>query len=322
MGAGLLSFFIDSQCTLLVTGSRGSGKTSLMGALMLEILQNQRVLCIEDTLELPVAYMKEIGFNVQSLKTSAPVGGSSESGEVTPADALRTALRLGDSALVVGEVRSTEAKVLFEAMRVGAAGSIVMGTIHGDSAYSVWDRVVNDLDVPTTSFKATDAVVVARPIRFSGSLKRHRRVTQVTEVKKHWLGDPSQEGGLLDLMSYNAKKDSLNLIEDNLKESDLFSKVSDLTGLSLENIWNNIRMSASSKEFLVDLKNEFGLPRLLEAENTVPIGNKLLLLKERCLEENGAVDYDKVFSDWKNWVKDFHVKRLVSLKKKEGAKRG
>ena len=66
-------------------------------------------------------------------------------GEVKPEDALRTALRLGDSAIIVGEVRSVEAKVLYEAMRIGAAGNVVMGTIHADSAYAVWDRVVNDL---------------------------------------------------------------------------------------------------------------------------------------------------------------------------------
>ena len=62
----------------------------------------------------------------------------------------------------------------------------MIGTVHGDSAYSVWDRVVNDLGVPNTSFKATDIVIVARPIRFAGSLKRNRRVVQITEVKKHW----------------------------------------------------------------------------------------------------------------------------------------
>ena len=70
---------------------------------------------------------------------------------------------MGDSA-IIGEVRSKEAKVLYEAMRVGAAGNVVLGTIHADSAYAVWDRVVNDLGVPTTSFKATDLVVVARQL--------------------------------------------------------------------------------------------------------------------------------------------------------------
>ncbi len=310
LAAGLLTFFIDSQATMLVTGSRGSGKTSLMSALMLEILQNSRIICEEDTLELPIEYMKGIGFNVQRLKTRSPIGTSENDNEVAPENALRTALRLGDSALVIGEVRSKEAKVLYEAMRVGAAGNIVMGTIHGDSAYSVWDRVVNDLEVPNTSFKATDVVVVARPIRFKGSIERHRRVVQVTEVKKHWKEDPEEEGGLLDLMSYNAKKDELQFIEDNLKESDLFTRTSNTTGLSLEELWKGIRMGAESKSYLVALKNEFKMPELLEAENTVIANNKLVLIKEEQLEEFGSVDYEEALGKWKNWVRTYLVKRV------------
>jgi archaeal flagellar protein FlaI len=317
LGAGLLSFLIDAQTTMIVTGSRGSGKTSLMNSLMLEILQNQRILVQEDTLELGVPYMKDIGFNVQRLKTSAPIGRSDETTEVSPADALRTALRLGDSALIVGEVRSKEAKVLYEAMRIGAAGNVVMGTIHGDSAYSVWDRVVNDLDVPTTSFKATDIVVVARPIRFSGSMKRHRRVVQITEVKKHWNDDPLREGGLLDLMIYDAKKDELVLLEDNLKDSDIFTKISDLSGLSIKQIWEAIRMRAEAKDFLVELKNEFNISELLEASYTVPANNKLLILQENQLDEKGSVDYSEVLMQWKKWVKETQVKKLVSLNKKK-----
>jgi type IV secretory pathway ATPase VirB11/archaellum biosynthesis ATPase len=145
LAAGLLSFFIDSQVTMLVTGSRGSGKTSLMSSLILEIPLNSRVIVQEDTLEIPVPYIKNIGFNVQRMKTRSAIAVSKSESEVAPEEALRTALRLGDSAIIVGEVRSREAKVLYEAMRIGAAGNIVMGTIHGDSAYSVWDRVVNDL---------------------------------------------------------------------------------------------------------------------------------------------------------------------------------
>ncbi len=315
LGAGLLSFFVDTQATMLVTGSRGSGKTSLMQALMLEILQTSRIIVSEDTQEIPVPYMKEIGFNVQRLKTRSPIGSSSEeTNEVRPEDALRTALRLGDSALVIGEVRSTEAKVLYEAMRIGAAGNIVMGTIHGDSAYAVWDRIVNDLDVPNTSFKATDLVVVARPIRFEGSLDRHRRVVQITEVKKHWTTDPEMEGGLLDLMLFNAKKDKLELLEDNLKESEIFTKISNLTGLTLDQIWKDIRSNAASKEFLVEMKNEFKLPELLEAENSVIAKNKFVLLKQNQLEEHGSIDYEQALGEWKNWLRNRFVKRLVAKK--------
>jgi len=315
LGAGLLSFFIDSQATMLVTGSRGSGKTSLMQALMLEIPQNTRVIVQEDTLEIPVPYMKEVGFNIQRLKTRSPISVSKTETEVAPEEALRTALRLGDSALIIGEVRSLEAKVLYEAMRIGAAGNIVMGTIHGDSAYSIWDRVVNDLQVPNTSFKATDIVVVARPIRFSGSLERVRRVVQVTEVKKHWITDPDREGGLLDLMFYDTKKDVLELLEDNLKESDLFSKISKISGLTMQEMWQTIRMNASAKEFLVKLKRDLNLPELLEAENSVIANNKLILLKQDQIEEFGSVDYEAVLGEWKNWVKEVFAKRVAGRRK-------
>lgn len=315
LGAGLLSFFVDSQTTMLVTGSRGSGKTSLMQALILEILQSNRIIVSEDTLEVPVPYLKEIGFNIQRLKTRSPIGSQEDTSEVSPEDALRTALRLGDSALIIGEVRSKEAKVLYEAMRIGAAGNIVMGTIHGDSAYSVWDRIVNDLDVPNTSFKATDIVVVARPIRFGGSMQSKRRVVQVTEVKKHWVNDPEQEGGLLDLMEFNAKKDKLEFLEDNLKDSEIFTKASNLTGLSIQEIWKGIRMNAASKEFLVQMKREHKVPELLEAENTVICSNKITILKQNQLDEFGAVDYDQVLTEWKHWLQNQFIKRILAKKK-------
>ncbi|MFH1587120.1 MAG: type II/IV secretion system ATPase subunit [Candidatus Diapherotrites archaeon] len=314
LAAGLISFFIDNQATMLVTGSRGSGKTSLMTALVLEILQNARIIVQEDTLEIPVPYLKNIGFNIQRLKTRSPIGVSKSESEVSPEESLRTALRLGDSALVLGEVRSKEAKVLYEAMRVGAAGNIVMGTIHGDSAYSVWDRVVNDLDVPNTSFKATDIVVVARPIRFSGSLRSHRRVVQITEVKKHWTTDPDQENALLDLMSYNAKKDDLELLEDNLKESELFSKISSFSGLTMEQMWQSIRMNGLAKNYLVEMKNKHNIPMLLEAENSVIANNKLMLIKEDQLEEHGEVDYETALGEWKNWMNAHLLKRLLKVK--------
>ena len=314
--AGLLSFFVDVQATTLITGSRGSGKTSLLSACIMEISQNTRIIVQEDTMEITVPYMKNIGFNIQRLKTRSPISVSKSETEVAPEQSLRTALRLGDSALVLGEVRSYEAKVLYEAMRIGAAGNIVMGTIHGDSAYSVWDRVVNDLGVPNTSFKATDVVVVARPIRFAGSLKRSRRVVQVTEVKKHWLTDPQEEAGLLDIMLYDARKDSIELLEDNLKESDLFERISRTSGLTMKEIWQDIRMRGNSKSFLVAQSRKHGIPELLEAEHTVAASNKLLLLKEEQIEEHGSIDYDNVLGEWKNWVNEYLLKRMLAKKKK------
>ncbi|HNU35220.1 MAG TPA: ATPase, T2SS/T4P/T4SS family, partial [Methanomassiliicoccales archaeon] len=96
--------------------------------------------------------------------------------------ALRVSLRLGESAIVVGEVRGREALTLYESMRTGKAGSSVLGTIHGDGAREVHDRVVNELGIPEASFASTDVIVTMGLVRPGGGLGQVRRVTEVAEV--------------------------------------------------------------------------------------------------------------------------------------------
>ncbi len=314
IAAGLLSFFVDAQASMLVVGSRGSGKTSLLQAMMQEISQNLRILVQEDTAELPVPQLKQLGFNIQRLKTRPPLGAQSEA-EVSAEDALRTALRLGDSVLIIGEVRSGEAKALFEAMRVGAVGNVVMGTIHGEGAYSVWDRIVNDIGVPTTSFKATDMTIVAAPIRFKGSLKRHRRLIEVTEVLKGWTDDPGREGGFLSWMQFDANKDNMELFKEEIKKSEWVKKVMRNRGLSYSDIWNDIITRGAEKQYLVDVKNKHDIPRLLEAENTIRAHSKLMLFGEKQREEHGKVDHKELLSEWQKWVDGTLAKEIIGLKK-------
>jgi type IV secretory pathway ATPase VirB11/archaellum biosynthesis ATPase len=313
--AGLMSFLIDAQASSLIVGSRGSGKSSMMMALMLEILPSLRIITIEDTLELPVEYMRKVGYNICRLKTRSSISVGAISSEVSPEDALRTALRLGDSVLIVGEVRSKEALVLYEAMRVGAVGNVVMGTIHAESAYSVWDRVVNDLGVPNTSFKATDMCIVQAPIRFKGGLQKHRRVIEVTEVGKEWFEDPGRENGLLNLMEYDATTDKQTILKDNiLDKSSFFKKLEKRRGMPREELWEDIQHRSMSKAFLVEQKREFNIPELLEAKFTVRTNDKYLLMQEQSRAELGSVDYSGVLEKWKGWVREGFVKELVSKK--------
>ncbi|MFH0836253.1 MAG: type II/IV secretion system ATPase subunit [Candidatus Micrarchaeota archaeon] len=311
--AGLLSFFVDAQASMLIVGSRGSGKTSMLQSMMLEIPQNLRIIVQEDTLELPVPIMKRLGFNIQRLKTRPPLGGLLET-EVSAEDALRIALRLGDSVLIVGEVRSTEAKALYEAMRVGAVGNVVMGTIHGESAYSIWDRVVNDLGVPTTSFKATDFAIVSAPIRFKGELKRSRRLIEVTEVKKHWVEDPDREKGFLEWMRFDATKDKMELFEKDLKNSEWVQRVEKIRGLTFDEIWAEINARAETKDYLVKKRRALDIPELLEAEYSVHAHNKYLLLADE-YRKQGFLDHDALLTEWKAWVDEALVREIVQAKK-------
>ncbi|APW96801.1 type II secretion protein [Halobiforma lacisalsi AJ5] len=186
--AALLSVAIERNAAVLIAGTRGAGKTTLLGTLLYELAPETRTVIIEDTPELPVDPLQSVGRDVQALRT-----GAGDGPELSPAEALRTALRLGDGALVVGEIRGEEAGVLYEAMRVGANANAVLGTIHGDGADDVYERVVSDLGVEPSSFGVTDLVVTVQTYRTPTG--RTRRLARIEEV----LVDAGKEGRQVDV---------------------------------------------------------------------------------------------------------------------------
>jgi type IV secretory pathway ATPase VirB11/archaellum biosynthesis ATPase len=169
--AGLLSVAVERGAATLVAGPRGAGKTTTLGALLWELPPSTRTVAVEDTPELPVSALQAAGRDVQSIRTGLDDGAA-----LSPTEALRAALRLGDGALVVGEVRGEEAATLYEAMRVGTADGAVLGTVHGVGGDAVRDRMVTDLGVSERAFGATDLVVTL-------TARAGRRVTLVEEVR-------------------------------------------------------------------------------------------------------------------------------------------
>jgi len=305
LGAGILSFLIDGSRTMLIAGTRSSGKTSLLGSLMLEIMPRLRVVTIEDTLELPVADMRKLDYDILSMKVRSALT-SGESTEVSAEEGIRTSLRLGDSSLIVGEIRSGEAKALYEAMRVGALANVVAGTIHGGSPYSVFDRVVNDLGVPITSFKATDCIVVANPIKTADGLHSWRRVLQITEVRKHWTKDPLEEGGFVDLMSYDVKDDILKPSDDLINgDSEIIKSIAgNVKGWAgnWDAVWDNILLRKMIKEESVSFAQKHNMPDLLEAGFTVLSNNAFHQISDKVSREIGLPTSDRVFPEWKKWL--------------------
>jgi type IV secretory pathway ATPase VirB11/archaellum biosynthesis ATPase len=177
--SSLLWACVIGRRAVLVAGSRGAGKTTLLGAMMLEFPLSQRIILIEDTPELSLARMQALGYDVQALRFDSEVEGSPTAAD----NALRVSLRMGESAIVIGEVRGEEASVLYESMRAGSAGSSVLGTIHGNSAKGVLDRAVEDLGVSPRAFSSTDIVIVIGLVRTPDGTRFSRKVAQVSEVR-------------------------------------------------------------------------------------------------------------------------------------------
>lgn len=311
LSAGLLSFFIDGSRTMLVAGTRSSGKTSLLGSLMLEILSKYRIIVIEDSLELPVEAIRKLKYNIIRMKVRSSL--LKKTTEVSADDGIRTSLRLGDSSLIIGEVRSVEAKALYEAMRVGALANVVAGTIHGASPYGVFDRVVNDLGVPATSFKATDIIVIANPIKTPDGLHQMKRVVRISEIRKHWEKDPLEEKGFVDLMTYNVEKDELEPTDDLINGDsevikDIASNVKGWAG-NWDAVWDNVVLRANMKEELVKVADRIGDYDILESKFNTLSNNAFHRISDEVGQEVGLPRSDIVFPRWKKWLEDELKKR-------------
>jgi archaeal flagellar protein FlaI len=311
--AGLFSFLVDGSRTILVAGTRSSGKTSLLGSLMLEIMPKYRVIVLEDTLELPVEAIRKLNYDILRMKVRSSL--LKESPEIGADEGIRTSLRLGDSSLIVGEVRSLEAKALYEAMRVGALANVVAGTIHGASPYAIFDRVVNDLGVPITSFKATDCIIVANPIKTPDGLKSMKRVIQLAEVRKHWTKDPDEEAGFVDLLKYNVEKDELEASEELINGDsevikDIAAGVKGWVG-NWDAVYDNILLRGKIKQEIVDSSIKLNKPLMLEAGFNSLSNNMFHEFSKEVEDEVGLPVGNRVFPKWQEWLREeIRAKRI------------
>lgn len=293
--AALLSLLITGECSMLITGGRGTGKTSLLSSMMAEIDQQNRIILMEDTPEIPFNPLRKEGWKIQQLRNQPPI--SRKKGyELSPEENLRAALRLGESVLILGEVRGTEAKALFEAMRVGAAGNSVLGTIHGSNPYDTWDRIVNDLQVPTNSFKAVDVIISLnyRTDLMGETQTKTRRLAKITELRKNWRKDPEAEGAFFDLMNLNSR----GMEEFNTSDSYILKMICERIGVSVPDLMKILDIKRSIIEDIIARKND----ELLELEHITQTNKKFkALLAEKKLEE--------VLPAWREWFSNY-VKKI------------
>lgn len=284
LAAGLISFLIDGRSTILVGGSRGAGKTTLLGAMMMEFPRSQRILTIEDTRELPTSDMQSVGYNVQSTM----IGSGNYKNDMEADEVLRVALRLGESALVMGEVRGEEAKTLYEAMRAGTSGSAVMGTIHGNDSEGIYERVVHDIGISGESFSATDIVVIAGIIRPGGAQKQERRVTEISEYS---------DGIFSELMSFEGELEATDHLK---RDSKKIGEIARSWGLSYSEAVENIKIRGKMRKKMVDTAEEKGEEELLGPEWVAKCNSKFWSLISKYGE---AKRYSKIESEWNDWFK-------------------
>ncbi len=121
----ILQKWIAAKKNFLIIGETGSGKTSVLNACLQEVPSNQRMVCLEDTSELILP-------NPASARLMTRIDSQGLLPAIDLTELLRQSLRMRPDRLIVGEVRSGEAKDLLLALSTGHQGSL--GTLHASTA--------------------------------------------------------------------------------------------------------------------------------------------------------------------------------------------
>ena len=178
-GARFLDICMFLGKNILVSGGTGSGKTTLLSLLCTRIPKGQRVMVIEDSSELQVDYEHVVMFETRQADAQGK-------GEVTIKDLLKSALRLRPDRIIVGEVRSSEALELLNAMNTGHKGC--MGTVHANTPEDAIIRLEalaqgGDSKISEKALRSQVSSAIEIIIQVSRYSDGSRRIAAISEVR-------------------------------------------------------------------------------------------------------------------------------------------
>ena len=131
--AEFLEALVRCGYNLFISGGTSSGKTTLLNALSASIPKEERVIVIEDSMELKLNHIENI------VHMECRNANSQGKGLVTMSDLIRASLRMRPDRIIVGEVRGAEVQDMIQAMNTGHPGS--MSTGHGNSCEGMLKRL-------------------------------------------------------------------------------------------------------------------------------------------------------------------------------------
>ena len=179
---------VGARLNILVTGNTSSGKTTVLNALSGFIPDKERIVTIEDAVELKLKQR-----HVVRLETKLPnVDGS---GAVSVRDLVHNALRMRPDRIIVGEVRGGEAMDMLQAMNTGHTGSLT--TLHANSPRDAVSRLetmamMAGLDMPMLAIRKQIAAAINLIVHLARLSDGSRKMTHITEM-------PGMEGDIITL---------------------------------------------------------------------------------------------------------------------------
>lgn len=209
---------------IIISGGTGSGKTTTLNTLSSFIPSDERIITIEDVLELQIP-------QEHVIRTETRPPNIEGKGEINMDILLKNSLRQRPDRIIVGEVRSKEAITLFGALNTGHSG---MGTLHANSTQETITRLINPpMNVPSIMINSIDFIVMQNRI-FHPTQGIIRRVTEVAEV----VGMEMNKVQLNKIYQYDYSEDKL---EYTAISSKALNEMASMKGISIKEITKEIK---------------------------------------------------------------------------------
>jgi pilus assembly protein CpaF len=177
--ADMLAACVKARLNIIVSGGTGTGKTTLLNVLSGFIPDDERIVTIEDAVELQL----QQAHVVRLESRSANIEGK---GEITIRDLVRNSLRMRPDRIVIGECRGGESLDMLQAMNTGHEGSL--STVHANSPRDAVSRLetlvlMAGMDLPLRAIREQLTSAVDVIVQITRLKDGTRRVTHITEVQ-------------------------------------------------------------------------------------------------------------------------------------------
>jgi pilus assembly protein CpaF len=177
--AQLLDACVAAHLNILVSGGTGTGKTTLLNVLSSFIPEGERIITIEDAVELQLQQTHVVRLESRPANIEGR-------GEITIRDLVKNSLRMRPDRIVVGECRGGEALDMLQAMNTGHDGSL--STIHANTPRDAVARLetlvlMAGMDLPLRAIREQVASAVDVIVQLTRLRDGTRRVTHITEVQ-------------------------------------------------------------------------------------------------------------------------------------------
>jgi len=176
--AEFLKACVKLRLNILVSGGTGTGKTTFLNALSAYIPESERIVTIEDPVEIKMQQPHVVSLEARPSNIDGK-------GEITQRDLLRNTLRMRPDRIIIGEVRGQEAFDMLNAMNTGHEGSL--STVHANSPRDALARIENmvmmaNLDLPDRAIREQVASALHLMVQLARFTDGVRRVTHITEI--------------------------------------------------------------------------------------------------------------------------------------------